>query len=62
METLAFEHHEGLHADARLRGDARGRDGDVREELTAGVSISAFGITPGVDQSAGLTPVTDLGR
>jgi hypothetical protein len=27
--------HSG-HADARLRGDARGRDGGVREELAAG--------------------------
>ena len=25
------------HADARLRGDARGRDGGVRKELAAGV-------------------------
>jgi hypothetical protein len=27
----------GSHADARLRGDARGRDGGVRRELAAGV-------------------------
>ena len=29
-------HERGPHADARLRGDARGRDGGVREELAAG--------------------------
>src|SRR5215831_16005765 len=36
------------HADAWLRGDARGRDGGVHEELTAGVVLgrSAFGGKP----------------
>jgi hypothetical protein len=28
-----FGHHEGPHPIARLRADARGRDGGVREEL-----------------------------
>jgi hypothetical protein len=27
----------GSHADSRLRGDARGRDGGIREKLAAGV-------------------------
>jgi hypothetical protein len=31
-------HHERLHADARLRSNARGRDGGVREELAAGMN------------------------
>src|SRR5215510_1986084 len=40
------------HADAWLRGDARGRDGGVREELAAGVVLrsggrSAVGGNPG---------------
>ena len=36
--TLAFGQHEDRSvADARLRGDARGRDGGVREELAEGV-------------------------
>ena len=30
------------HADARLRGDARGRDGGIREELAAGVRHVGF--------------------
>jgi hypothetical protein len=30
------------HADPRLRGDARGRDGGVREELAAGVTAPMF--------------------
>jgi hypothetical protein len=30
MWTLAFGHHEDRHADARLRGDARGSYGGVR--------------------------------
>jgi hypothetical protein len=38
MWTLIYGHHEDRIADARLRADARGRDGDVREELAAGVS------------------------
>src|SRR5215470_4907692 len=29
--------HEGPHANARLRADARGRDGRVRQELAVGV-------------------------
>jgi len=29
--------HSG-HSDARLRGDARGRDGGIREELAAGIA------------------------
>jgi hypothetical protein len=36
LRTLAFGHHESL-ADARLRADARGRDGGVREVMAAGV-------------------------
>ena len=35
--TLAFRAPRGPHADARLRGDARGGDGSVRDELEAGV-------------------------
>jgi hypothetical protein len=38
--TLAFGHHEDRHADARLRGDTRGRDGGVRQKLAAGVGRS----------------------
>jgi hypothetical protein len=34
--TLAFGHHEE-HAGVRLRADARGRDGGVRQELAAGM-------------------------
>src|SRR5215471_20306093 len=30
----------GPHPDARLRGDARGRDGRVRQELAAGVRLA----------------------
>ena len=49
MWTLAFGHHE-THTDARLRADARGCDGGVREELTTGVfqeiGRSAFGGKP----------------
>jgi len=37
MWTLAFGHQRRSHADARLCGDARGRDGGVRERLAAGV-------------------------
>jgi hypothetical protein len=33
--TLAFGHHEGRTADARLRADARGRDGGVRQVVAA---------------------------
>jgi hypothetical protein len=36
MWTLAFDYH-GPHAAAQLRGDARGRDVGVRQELAAGV-------------------------
>jgi hypothetical protein len=35
--TLIFGYHEDPHADARLRGDTRGRDGGVRQELAAGI-------------------------
>jgi len=52
----SFRAPRGPHAEARLRGDARGRDGGVREELAAGV-ISFLGVYPGSDQSAGLDPV-----
>jgi hypothetical protein len=49
MWTLAFGHHEDRTA-ARLRADARGRDGGVREKLAAGVvskiGKSAFGGKP----------------
>ena len=37
MWTLAFGQHEDRNTDARLCRDARGRDGDVREELAAGI-------------------------
>src|SRR6516165_4341088 len=33
----------GPHPDARLRGDARGRDGRVRQELAAGVVLRSGG-------------------
>jgi len=41
----------GPHANARLRGDARGRDGGVRQKLAAGAFLrsgggSAFGGKP----------------
>src|SRR5437899_10218778 len=36
MWTLVYA--RGLHADARLRSDARGGDGGVREELAVGIS------------------------
>ena len=39
MWTLAFGHHEGPHANARLCGDARGRDGGIRKELAAGIRL-----------------------
>src|SRR5262245_51351676 len=40
----AFGHHEGPHADARLRTAARGRDAGVREELAAGVALKQSNI------------------
>jgi len=50
MWTLAFGHHEDRRPNARLRADARGGDGGVREELEAGIActlradrMSAFG-------------------
>ena len=44
MWTLAFWWSpSGPHADARLRADARGRDGGVRSELTAGVVLRSGG-------------------
>jgi hypothetical protein len=33
--TLAFGHHDDRKADARPRGDARGRDGGFRKKLAA---------------------------
>ena len=33
MWTLAYGYHEDLETDARLRSDARGRDGGVRQVL-----------------------------
>jgi hypothetical protein len=47
MWALAFGHHEGPYADARLRADARGRDGCVREELAAGVASETSGAAYG---------------
>src|SRR5215831_18763111 len=38
MWTLRLRPSRGPHADARLRADARGRDGGVRIKLAAGVS------------------------
>jgi hypothetical protein len=40
--TLAFGHHVGSHTDARLRADARGRDGCVREKLAAGMTAATL--------------------
>jgi hypothetical protein len=37
MWTLAFGHHEDRNANPRLRCDARGRHGCIRQELAAGV-------------------------
>jgi hypothetical protein len=41
----SFSRHDSVgalfrHADARLRGDARGRDGPLPEELAAGVAAT----------------------
>ena len=41
MWTLAFGYSPGPHADARLRGDARGCDGGVRQELATGIGLPA---------------------
>jgi hypothetical protein len=38
MWTVAFGHHGDRTPTPRLRGDARGRDGGVREELAAGMT------------------------
>jgi hypothetical protein len=38
MWTLAFGHHEDRNANTRLRADARGRDGGVREKRAARVN------------------------
>ena len=48
MWTLAFAIPRGPHTDARLRRDARGRDGGVCQGLAAGVVLgrSAFGGKP----------------
>ena len=40
MWTLAFGYSPGPHADARLRGDARGCDGGVRQELATGIGAA----------------------
>jgi hypothetical protein len=37
VEAAGLRPARGLHADARLRADARGRDGGVRQVLAAGV-------------------------
>jgi len=37
--TLAFVHHEDPHAYPRLRDDARGSDGGIREELAARIML-----------------------
>jgi hypothetical protein len=50
--ALTFEHYES-HADARLRGNARGRDGGIREELARGAK--------GVDRPAGGSIQNDSG-
>jgi hypothetical protein len=34
------------HPDARLRSDARGRHGGIREELAAGISMAGTRIVP----------------
>ena len=41
--TLAFRAPRGPHADARLRGDARGGDGGFREVVAAGIATSHSG-------------------
>jgi hypothetical protein len=38
MWAIAFWHPRGSHAHTRIRADARGGDGSVREELAAGVN------------------------
>jgi hypothetical protein len=43
--TLAYGHRP--HADLRLRGDARGRDGCVRQELAANRTCPAIGEAAG---------------
>src|SRR5215475_13307752 len=62
------------HADARLRVDARGRDGGVREELAAGVvqlkpetEVEATSILPSLNVKTarswrGIVPFTHLAR
>jgi hypothetical protein len=37
--TLAFGHHEDRTPNARPCGDARGRDGGIRQELAAGIVL-----------------------
>ena len=39
MWTLAFGHHEVPHAHTRLRGNARGGDVIIRQELAAGMKL-----------------------
>jgi len=72
--TLAFGHYGGSHADPRLRGDARGRDGRLRqggsepsshlEESGAATAREPSAWWPAVARSTLLARVriTDAGR
>jgi hypothetical protein len=41
-----FRISRGSHPNERLRGDARGGDGSVRQELAAGIAVEATSILP----------------